>query len=85
LGQLKCYRKGHIRLTKAEPVRELRRRQRGRSYDHEEDGTIRVIAKALDNICAERMTPSLFPLARLLIEHRELAVSDRVLDRKLCP
>jgi hypothetical protein len=64
---------------KGDLVRKPRQRQRGRTYDYEVDDAIRVIAETLDYICAERLTPSLLPTARLLGEHRELAVSDPVL------
>jgi hypothetical protein len=74
------HRKSLVRLMKADPVRKPRQRQRGRTYDCEVDDAIRVIAETLDYICAERLTPSLLPTARLLIEHRELAVSARVLE-----
>ena len=70
------HRKSLIRLMKAEPVRRARVRQRGRTYNHEVDDVIRVIAESLDYICAERLTPSLLPMAKLLIQHGELAVSD---------
>ena len=73
------HRKSLIRLLKAEPVRTPRRRQRGRTYSHEVDDAIRVVAESLDYICAERLTPSLEPMARLLMAHGELAVSDAVL------
>ena len=73
------HRKSLVRLMKGELVRKVRQRQRGRTYHYEVDDAIRVIAETLDYICAERLTPSLLPTARLLIEHRELAVSDAVL------
>jgi hypothetical protein len=73
------HRKSLIRLMKAEPVRRPRQRQRGRTYSHEVDDAIRVIAESLDYICAERLTPSLQPTARLLMTHGELAVSDALL------
>jgi hypothetical protein len=73
------HRKSLIRLMKAEPVRRRRQRQRGRTYGPEVDDAIRVVAESLDYICAERLTPSLQPTARLLMAHGELAVSDAVL------
>ncbi len=52
------HRKSLIRLMKAEPVRKTRQRQRGRTYGHEVDDALRVIAETQDYICAERLTPS---------------------------
>jgi hypothetical protein len=75
------HRKSLIRLMQTEPVRQPRRRQRGRTYDHEVDDALRVIAESLDYICAERLTPSLLPTAQLLIAHGELVLSDRVLGQ----
>jgi len=73
------HRKSLIRLMQTEPGRTPRQRQRGRTYGHEVDDAIRVIAESLDYICAERLTPSLLPTARLLIAHGELTVSEPVL------
>jgi hypothetical protein len=73
------HRKSLVRLMKADLVHKPRPRQRGRTYNHEVDDAMRVIAETLDYICAERLTPSLLPTARLLIGHGELVVSDRVL------
>jgi hypothetical protein len=74
------HRKSLVRLMKGELVRKVRQRQRGRTYPYQVDDAIRVIAETLDYICAERLTPSLLPTARLLIAHGELAVSARVLE-----
>ena len=46
------HRKSLLRLMKAEPVRKLRQQQRGRTYNHEVDDAIRVVAESLDYICA---------------------------------
>jgi hypothetical protein len=73
------HRKSLIRLMTGEPVRQARKRQRGRTYGHEVDDAIRVVAETLDYICAERLTPGLLPTAQLLIEHGELALSEPVL------
>ena len=75
------HRKSLVRLMKDTPERKPRQRQRGRSYDHEVDDVIRVVAETLDYICAERLTPSLLPTTLLLIEHQELAVSEPVLEK----
>ncbi len=75
------HRKSLIRLMAAGPERQPRQRQRGRTYDHAVDDALRVIAETLDWICAERLTPSLLPTARLLIAHGELSISERVLEQ----
>lgn len=73
------HRKSLIRLMKDGPPCKTRQRQRGRTYGHEVDDAIRVIAETQDYICAERLTPSLVPTAKLLVTHGELVVSDQVL------
>jgi len=73
------HRKSLVRLMKAEPVRQPRQQQRGRTYTHEVDDVIRVVAESLDYICAERLTPGLVPTTRLLVKHGELTVSEAVL------
>ena len=73
------HRKSLLRLMKAEPVRQPRQRQRGRTYSYEVDDVIRVVAESLDYICAERLTPGLVPTAQLLVQHGELTVSAAVL------
>jgi hypothetical protein len=75
------HRKSLVRLMAAGPVRKLRQRQRGRTYDHEVDDVIRVVAESLDYICAERLTPALAPTARLLVAHGELTVSEAVFEK----
>jgi hypothetical protein len=73
------HRKSLLRLMKAEPVRQPRQQQRGRTYTHEVDDVIRVVAESLDYICAERLTPGLVPTTQLLVKHGELTVSEAVL------
>ena len=73
------HRKSLLRLMKAEPVRQPRQQQRGRTYNHEVDDVIRVVAESLDYICAERLTPGLVPTTQLLVKHGELTVSEAVL------
>ena len=73
------HRKSLLRLMKAEPVRQPRQQQRGRTYKHEVDDVIRVVAESLDYICAERLTPGLVPTTQLLVKHGELTVSEAVL------
>lgn len=75
------HRKSLVRLMKAEPVRRVRTRQRGRSYGPEVDDAIRVVAETLDYICAERLTPGLVPTAQVLMTHGELTVADPVLEQ----
>ncbi len=73
------HRKSLLRLMKTEPVRQPRQHQRGRTYNHEVDDVIRVVAESLDYICAERLTPGLVPTTQLLVKHGELTVSEAVL------
>ena len=73
------HRKSLLRLMKTEPVRQPRQQQRGRTYNHEVDDVIRVVAESLDYICAERLTPGLLPTTQLLVKHGELTVSEAVL------
>ncbi len=75
------HRKSLLRLMKAAPVRKPRQRQRGRTYDHEVDDVIRVVAESLDYICAERLTPGLLPTAELLVKHGELRVAEEVREQ----
>lgn len=75
------HRKSLLRLMHAAPVRKLRVRQRGRTYDYAVDDVIRVVAESLDYICAERLTPGLLPTAQLLVQHGELTVSAEVLAK----
>lgn len=75
------HRKSLVRLMAAEPVRKARQGQRGRTYGHDVDDVIRVVAESLDRICAERLTPALAPTARLLAAHGELTVSESLLEQ----
>jgi len=75
------HRKSLIRLMKDEPVRQPRQRQRGRTYNHEVDDAIRVVAESLDYICAQRLTPGLLATAKLLAQHNELTVCDQLLEK----
>ncbi len=75
------HRKSLVRLMKAEPVRRPRQHHRGRTYHHEVDDVIRVVAESLDYICAERLTPGLVPTTQLLVQHGELRVSEQVLTQ----
>jgi len=61
--------------------RKKRCRERGKSYGPEVDDALRVIAKAHDDICAERLQPNLVPMAEQLARHGELVVSEALLDQ----
>lgn len=54
------------------------RKKRGRSYGPEVDDAIRVIWETLDYISAERLTPSLASMAKLLAQHDELSVTPQL-------
>jgi len=73
------HRKALIRIMNGTPERKPRSRQRGRSYGPEVDDALRVIAESLDYICAERLTPSLVPMAEHLVVHGELQVTPQLL------
>jgi len=75
------HRKSLVRLMKTGSERKPRQRQRGRTYDHEVDDVIRVVAETLDYICADRLTRSLLPTVKLLIEHQELVVAEAMLEK----
>lgn len=75
------HRKSLVRLMNASLERRTRQRQRTRSYGPEVDDALRIIAEALDYICAERMTPSLARLAKHLAMHGELVASPHLLNQ----
>lgn len=60
--------------------RHRRGRQRGRVYGPDVVAAVRVIADALDWICAERLQPVLRRTAEHLVSHGEMQVSSEVLD-----
>jgi IS30 family transposase len=72
------HRKTLIQRMAGDMRRRPRRKQRGRRYGIEVDDALRVIAESLDYIAAERLQPSLVPLARRLAAHRELSLSTRL-------
>jgi hypothetical protein len=78
------HRKSLIRLMQTEPVRKPRQRERGRTYDHEVDDAVRIIAETLDYICAQRLTPGLLTTAKLLAQHGELTPSSALLAKLEC-
>jgi hypothetical protein len=60
--------------------RQPRRRQRGRTYGPEVDAALRVIHRAHNHICAERLTPKLVTYAQKLADHGHLVLTDRLLQ-----
>ena len=69
------HRKSLIRLMNGTLERTPRRRQRDRTYGPEVDDALRVLAEAMDHICAERLTPMLPWMAQHLARHGEMEVS----------
>ena len=74
------HRKSLIRLMNSTLKRTPRRRQRGRTYGPEVDDALQLINECLDNICAERTTPSLVWMAQHLAAHGELHPSPHLLE-----
>jgi hypothetical protein len=72
------HRKTLIRRMASDMRRRPRRKQRGRRYGIGVDDALRVIAESLDYIAAERLQPSLVPMARRLAAHGELSLSARL-------
>lgn len=76
------HRKYVIQLMNGPPPhRKKRRRQRGRKYGAQVDDAIRVIGKALDWVCAERLKPALPKMARHLTKFGELRVTPGLLEQ----
>ncbi len=72
------HRKSLIRLLRPRGLeRKKRRRERGKKYTHEVDDVIRVVAEALDYVCAERLTPVLLKTAQHLARHGELTLTPK--------
>jgi hypothetical protein len=69
------HRKSLLRLLGGEIRRQRRRRERSKEYGPEVDAALELIWKALDYICAERLTPNLVDTAELLARHQELQLS----------
>ncbi len=78
------HRKSLIRLINGGLGRQLRRKQRGRTYGPEVDDALRVISESLDYICPERLTPNLPWLATHLAAHGELETSPLLLEQLEC-
>jgi len=55
-----------------------RRRIRGRRYDLEVVGVVRVVWESLDYVCAERLAPALLPTAQQLARWEELVLTPAV-------
>ena len=70
-----------IRQMNGQIERQRRRRERGRTYGPEVTYALRVIAESLDHICAERLQPNLVWMGKHLAAHRELVVSDDLLEK----
>ena len=76
------HRKYVIQLMNGPPPhRKKRRRHRGRKYGAQVDDAIRVIGKALDWVCAERLKPALPKMARHLTKFGELRVTPGLLEQ----
>jgi hypothetical protein len=72
----KLHRKSLIRLLNQESLdRQRRERQRGRFYGPEVADVVRVVWESQDYICAERLTPSLLPMAQHLARFGELRLT----------
>jgi hypothetical protein len=68
-------RKTIIRRLNGSCQRKRRRKGRGRSYGPEVDDAVRIIYKAYDGICAERLTPNLAAYAEKLAQHGHLRMT----------
>jgi len=77
------HRKSLTRLMNGESLeRRPRQVQRGRVYGPEVGDVIRVVWESEDYVCAERLTPSLVPMAQHLARFGELRLSAEV-ERQL--
>jgi len=74
-------RKTLIRHMAGRIERKARRKQRGRQYGSAVDDALRVISESHDHICAERLTPNLVPMAERLAAHRELVLTESLLEQ----
>ncbi len=68
-------RKTIIRRLKGSCERKRRRKERGRSYTPEVDDALRIVYRAYDGICAERLTPNLVAYAEKLAQHGHLRMT----------
>ena len=72
------HRKSLIRRLSGRLTRKKPQRHRSRSYGPEVDDALRVIAEALDYICAERLQPDLVKTAKRLAKFGELEASSEL-------
>jgi len=75
------HRKSIIRTINGRLSRKRRSKERGREYGVAVDDAVRVIARALDYPCAERLQPNLVWMAEHLRVHGELQVERETLER----
>jgi hypothetical protein len=68
-------------LHSAGPIRKRRKKQRGREYGSQVVSAVRVVADALDWICAERLQPTLAKTAQHLASFGELTVTEPLLEQ----
>lgn len=68
-------RKTLIRRLRGLCVRRARSHQRGAHYGPEVDDVLRLLARAYDGLCAERLTPNLLPYAQKLAAHGHLTLT----------
>jgi hypothetical protein len=77
----KLDRKTLIRSMHSDLERQVRKRQRGRSYGPDVTHALRVISEAEDDICAERLAPNVAWLCQHLAAHRELAPTPQLIEQ----
>jgi hypothetical protein len=68
-------------LERSDLTRKRRRKQRGKTYDHEVDDALRVILDSFGYLCAERLAPNLVWMATHLAHHGEMTGSDELLEK----
>jgi hypothetical protein len=74
-------RKTLIRRMRSDLERKPRKKQRGKTYGADVDDALRVIYESLDYVCAERLTPNLVWMAKLLAAHGEMEVTPPLLEQ----
>jgi len=75
------HRKTLTRLMKGTLEQRERQRQRGKQYGKAVEEVVKVIAESLDWICAERLQPCLGAMARNLVRHGEMTVTEEVWEK----
>lgn len=73
------HRKSLVRLLAGDLTRHPRAQERDRTYRAPVVDALRVITESFDYVCPERLTPNLGWMARQLIKHDELTLSEAVL------